>query len=480
MATLANYDSYSAYYSQLVVEQTPPTASFMREYYKMLGAYYLGNGLYDYINQQLKATKTTKHPLKPVRNPAWRVVEFYAAKLFPGALPAALPMEAKSEQVEEAIQRIWVWSNFSAMKQKWARWFAIYGDWYLKVSTKGNPVDSVFMSIIRPEYVTKQEVDERGFLTYIRMDVPIWSDEEKSATSTHTEEWDKETQLVRIWIHNSGLDKKVTELGKPQTQMTFEQSHGEDFIPIVYQPFRDDGAGRGSGAYSAQLDKIDEANRQATRLAQILFRYNRAIWAATSTGQDSTGRPLPPISMSGILETDGSLKIGDDDVLALPSQADLKSLVPPINYADALAILNAQLDELAKDLPELSYYELRGLRDVTGKAVRFLLDDMISRVLEARGNAETALVRVHSMALTIGQNFEIFDGLGSFEDGDFEHSFLDRNVLPEDKQELATLIQTFTGSGATIFAAAKAAGMTDAEAQDLADVGLFEQEIGGR
>ena len=480
MATLANYDSYAAYYSQLVIDQTPSTAAFMRQYYRMLNAYYLGNGLYDYINQQLQATKTTSHPLKSIRNPSWRVVEFYASKVFPGALPDALPMEVENEAVELAIRQIWQWSNFSTVKQKWIRWFAIYGDWYLKVSTKGDPVTSVFMSIIKPEYVTDQEVDERGFLTYIRIDVPIWDEEADESTQTHTEVWDKETQTVRVWTHAAGIDAKVDELPDPDVSMTFEQSHGADFIPIVYQPFRDDGAGRGSGAYSAQLEKIDEANRQATRLAQILFRYNRAIWAATSTGTDTSGRPLPPISMAGMLEDDGTVKIGDDDVLALPSQADLKPLVPNINYGDALAVLESQLQELNKDLPELAYYELRGLRDVSGRAVQFLLDDMISRVLEARGNVESALFRIHAMALTIGQNANVFSGLGTFEEGAFEHKFIERSVLPEDKQGLATLIQTYTSSGATIFAAAKAAGLTDAEATALAEVGLFEEEIGGR
>jgi len=112
MATLANYDSYAAYYTQLIIEQTPPTAAFMREYYQLLNAYYLGNGLYDFINQQLKSTKTTKHPLKPIRNPAWRVVEFYASKLYPGSLPDALPLEADNEKVIESIHQLWQWSNF--------------------------------------------------------------------------------------------------------------------------------------------------------------------------------------------------------------------------------------------------------------------------------------------------------------------------------------------------------------------------------
>lgn len=481
MATLSTYDSYAGFYSLHVTNQTPPESAFLREYYRLLNAYYLSNGLYDYINQNLSQTKTTNDPLKSLRNPAWRVAEFYAAKLFPGALPKALPVEAEKETTIVAINQLWDWSNFSSVKQRWARWFAIYGDWYIKIQTKGEPVESVFMSLIKPEYVTKQTLDERGFLMYIRIDVPVWDEVEREVIATYTEIWDKETQTVSVWdAHDVGLDAPVDELPKPDTSMTFEQSHGADFIPIVYQPFRDDGSGRGSGAYSAQLDKIDEANRQATRLAQTLFRYNRALWAATSSGNDPTGRPLPPISMEGILEEDGTLKFGDDDIVALPSQSELKSLVPDINYADALAVLQDQMLELEKDLPELAYYNLRGLRDVTGRAVMFLLDDMITRVREVRGNAESALNRAHQMAMTIGQNTGVFSGLGAFENGDFKHEFVERPILPKDMMELAQTVQTFTLAGATTKAAGLAAGMTEEEATELADVGQFEQDIEGR
>jgi len=461
MAQLGNYDSHAGFYTQLVTNQTPPSAAFMREFYRVLFAYYQQNGLYDYLDNQLKATRSTSSKVKSIRNPAWRVAEFYASKLFPGNLPDALPIEAENDRIVEPIQQVWTWSNFASMKQRWARWFAIFGDWFIKVSTKGNPVSSVYMSLIRPEYVTDMDLDERGFLTYLRLDIPTVN-ESGNEVEYHTEVWDKSTQEVSIWRHSIGLDRQLSEMGPPFFRADFSQTHGEDFIPVVYQPFRDDGGGRGSGAYASQLEKIDEVNRQATRLSQMLFRYNRAVWAATSTGQDATGRPLPPISFSDLEGADGKVTIGDDDIITLPSMSDLQPLVPNINYGDALKVLESQIAELAHDLPELAYYELRGLGEISGRAVRFLLDDMISRVIEARGNAEAAMVRAQMMALTIGQNVGLpqFEGLGEFESGALDHSFGDRPVLPEDKQELATLIQSLTAAGATLFEAARAAGMS--------------------
>jgi hypothetical protein len=479
---LGSYDSYAAYYSQLLIDQTPPKPAFMREFYRVLYAYYATNGLYDYLNDQLRATKTSGQTLKPIRNPAWRVVEFYASKLFPGKLPESLPIESENQTIIAPIQQIWKWSNFSSLKQRMSRWFSIYGDLFLKVNTKGDPVDAVYLTLIRPENVTEMKVDERGFLTYIRIDVPGVDLEVEDAV--HTEIWDKESQTVSVWEHELGMDVELGKLGTPTTSSTFEQAHGFDFIPIVYQPFRDDGSGRGSGAYSAQLDKIDEANRQATRLAQILFRYNKAIWAATNSGTDSSGRPMPPVSFEGLLNSDSELDLGDDDILTLPGMSSLQPLVPQINYKSALEVLEGQVSEIEKDLPELQYYEMRSsLTEVSGRAVRFLLDDMISRVREARGNAETALERSHAMALSIGLKFNVFlqKPTGTFEEGSFAHSFIERPILPEDTKEIAELIGLFVAAGASLEQASIQAGFTAERAKEFAQQDLFEAAIpGGR
>src|SRR5690606_530304 len=132
MASIAPYDSYAGYYAQSLVSQVPPDAAFIREYYRILYAYYQQNGLYTYLNNELQSTLGLGASRNPIRNPAWRVVEFYASKLWPGTLPDALPITARNTRIIDAIQQVWTWSNFSSVKQRWARWFAIYGDWFIK------------------------------------------------------------------------------------------------------------------------------------------------------------------------------------------------------------------------------------------------------------------------------------------------------------------------------------------------------------
>ncbi|MCP5019881.1 MAG: phage portal protein [Ketobacter sp.] len=486
MSTLGQFDNYAGYKSSQSVQNVPTAASFNREFYSMLQAYYNNNGLYDIINTELEATRITEADLKPLRNPAFRVVEFYAAKMWPGTLPEALPIETENDAIIDPIHQIWKWSNFSSTKQRAARWFATFGDMFIKVATRANQEtgasESVFLQFIEPKYVTAFDVDERGFLTYIRIDTPQTRRKENGDTEeyTHTEVWDKDSQIWRIWEHEDGLDVELGEISAVPEDGTIEEATGDNFLPFVYQQFRDDGQDRANAAFAGQLDKIDEANRMATRLHQMLLRYNQALWAMMANGVDQSGRPLPPPSVANITNDDGNLELEDDTIIQLPGMSRLEALTPNINYGDALLTLQDQMQEIKRDLPELAYYDLREMNQTSGRAARYLLDDAISRLLEARGNGETALIRAHEMALTIGQNLglDAFKGIGSFEDGSFIHTFADRPVLPLDETESVTTqktkAETFTiqiNNGVDRETAALSAGYSLEEAQAMAASG---------
>ena len=346
-----------------------------------------------------------------MRNPAFRVVEFYAAKLWPGNLPDALPIITDNPAIVDPIEQVWTWSNFSSEKQAAARWFACYGDMFIKVATRqddnGTPT-RVFLQNLEPQYVTDFDADERGFLTYVRIDIPRQrrdGDERKSYL--HTEVWNKEE--YRLWEHDKTAETPLSQLG-PMRDSRPLSDFGIDFVPVVWQPFRNIGDTRGLAAITPALDKIDEANRQATRLHQMIFRNNRALWAVSANAMDAQGRPLPPPRL-GDASADNTLDVDDDTIMRLPGQATLNSLVPALNYEAALSVIDSQMAEIQRDLPELAYYELRG-RPVSGVAAELLLGDAIDRLLEARGNAETALVRADQMALTIGEAAGIFRGDG--------------------------------------------------------------------
>lgn len=418
-----------------------------RRLYSILETYYHNLDVYSDIQAALWE-RGVEEDIRAFRNPANRAVEFYAAKLWPGTLPEALPIETDNDSIIPAIHRVWRWSNWSAAKQVAARQMATLGDLFVKVSTN-DAIDRVQFEVIHPEHVVEFDVDLRGFLEYARLDFPVIEREgDKAVEYTIVEVWDKER--YRRWRKKGLADADTRRLGTPELEIIL-RTMGIDFVPIVHAKQRDVGHLRGQGAFTHALDKIDEANRQATRLAQMLFRHNKNVWALQANGTDASGRPLPAPTVNGISASTERLELEDESFIRLPGNSSLASLVPNLNYAAALAVLQDHMEELQRDLPELAYYQLREMNQVSGVAVRTLLSDAIDRLLEARGNAEAALVRANQMALTIGKfhELETFREVeGTFEDGAFEHAFKERDVIPltateeslAEQQDASTLV----------------------------------------
>jgi len=121
--------------------------------------------------------------------------------------------------------------------------------------------------------------------------------------------------------------------------------------------------------------------------------------------------------------------------------SDIKSLVPDLNYADALAILNAQLEEISNDLPEVKWFEIKD-GSISGKALKLILQPAIEKATRAQSNLVAGLIRIDEMLLTMGIYAGIFKNIGTYQAGDFEHSFNLQPMFPMDLEEKALLIKT--------------------------------------
>ena len=503
MASLIGmFDNPMGYWETLMLsgERTEQVAPW-RDQYRLLRLYARNNGLYDGLRAMFQAKGYDAPQIAALRNPCNRVEAFYAAKLWPGPLPRALPIETDNESILPAIEQIWEWGNWSNTKQSTARLFATCGDMFLKASTNRDDVTGeatrVYIQRLDPEVVTYFEADERGFLQYVRLDTPTTErdEQDKLQQYTITEVWDKSTQLMRQWKHKEGYDTDLERLGEPILVREFG-AFGIDFIPIVWQPFRDIGEERGEGAFTPAIDKIDEANRQAYRLNNILFRNNRTTWAIQSNNADREGRPVPPpriVSGQAV-----NVAEDEDPMIEIPNGV-LVPLVPAIDYMAALAVLDSQLIEVRSDLPELAYYTLRDRTDLSGRALRILLADALDRLLEARGNAEAALARANQMCLTIGSYLNLLEVQGTYEEGAFQHTFAEREVFTPDEYETAQTFQTYTSGGMPLLSAARLSGLSEEQigeieqdkadeeekAADMADRAMeaaqrrFDQEQGG-
>ncbi len=446
--------------------------------YETLRLMYLNNGLYEELQAALYSSGIWHESMKSLRNPANRVVEFHAAKLAPGAdLDVAFPIDAKNQRIVEPIRRIWIASNWAAQKQVAARWYATYGDLFAKVVGDAEG-QRVYFQLLEAQTVTALETDVRGFLTMVRTDVPLLQPGANGRLEAFwaTELWDKQGNRFAKWIHQRGPNADLQLLGTPGIDVELTGEFGIDFVPIVQMKFRDTGDERGSGAFQHAIDKIDEANRMATRLNQMLFRHNSVTWALAANAMGQDGRPLPPPrvgAQEGNAQASDTVTVGDERMVRLPGMSSLTPLVPNLHYGEALAVLQDHMHELEADLPELAYYRLRDLgSQISGRAVRLLLSDAIDRALEARGNFEAGLIRMDQMALTIGQQIGIFPReLGTFEAGDFDHTFEARPVIQTDEFEDAQTDQLKVQTAAV----KKTLGISDAQIQR--ELGYSEKEI---
>lgn len=438
-----------------------PEVASTRQFYRSLDAYYRNIDLYNNLSALARAGTIDSDLVAGLRSPVNRVVEFHAKKLWPGTLADALPIVGPKPSVIAAIEQVRTWSNFQRVKQILAREGPLYGDFFLKTATRNDPPQAgetvgkarrVYHQRIDPMFVTDFEEDERFFATRVRLDIP--KDEVDLATrtvipKTRTEIWDK--RAVRIWrVHGKGEDAAEFELGPPDEEMPLAQ-WGIDFVPFVRAPFRDIGDTRGVSAFQHALDKIDDLNRSATRLHRMLFRHNKNTWVVESALRGPDGRLLGALNFGDDEDEDGQsiLSIGDEQLYSLTGGYTLRSMVPDIRYADALAILESDIREVEDDLPEMAYYRARDLgSQLSGVALRLILGPAIDTAIEARGNAHDALVRANQMALTIGVAVGLFDrSIGTYEAGDFDHTFVERPVIALTEVEEAAVAKAKQDAG---------------------------------
>ena len=397
---------------------------------EQLKSYFLSNGLYDPSTSMAHYLGGWSEAMKSLTTCANRVVEFYVGKLEPGMIPEAMPIITDYPVIVEPIQQIWAWSSFATNKPVVLREYALYGDMFIQSRVSADR-KRVYHKYYAPMYVTDFTEDIRKNITYIRVDIP-------NGKTTYTEIWDGDG--YRIWNdqpYGQGADEQF--MGDPDQADTLA-SLGIDFIPFAHAKFRDIGQDWGVGCFVHAMDKIDESNRMATRLHQMLFRYNKPLWAMMANAVDSTGKPLPPPQLPA--GSSGKAEIGDDDWLSLPGMSKAEALVPNIQYGAALDILKNQAEEIQRDLPELTYANLKGMTNISGVAIRELMADAIDKVVEARGNFEAALVKADKHALTMGKELGMFPDIGSYDAGQFDHAFKRREVMPISEDERANTLAT--------------------------------------
>lgn len=441
---------------------------------------FMGNSTLNVSNRisgQLGAMRV-RSSVEAIRNAVPRIVSYYSDVLFTGDLEDALELKfgqdgenESSEKLKAAIHEVWEFSNLTQSRRVLVRYLALYGSVFIKV-VRPESKDYCYLQWLKPQYITAFDEDDRGNLTYVRLDIP---DTEDTGTPQErpvwrSESWSKEKQeAVFATIERRSDDTVASEQALRDADgakvLSFEELHGADFLPFAAIRAADTGEKRPAPVYDNALHLMAWINREATRLSDLLFRHNKAHKAIVGIGNDASGRPMAPPRPDGVRDlgqmnaeqeaqytqpfggSRGTILSSQNDdisidgvaVMGLPGNAQMVDISPNINYEAARQWISDHIRELYEECPELLYYAVENRANQSGYALRQLIAGAVSRAEEMRDSILAALLKADMMALTVAQQagLEGFSSseIGTYENGDFAHSFEPPEILPQTEAE---------------------------------------------
>jgi len=438
---MAAYAAYKSFWNPSLSDSSYESNRLAR--YQMAWGFYQ-NRVYDNLTTYLAATypagsqiyKYTKGLRNPI--PAW--VDFYVTNVWGGQLdleagngqekPSALPVVTDNETLRPAIAKLWQWSNWNAKRNLATTYSAALGDTFIVVVDSPR-AGKAYMQVRRPSEFTAIDWDDFGHVK--RCVIEYKADDEQGKVYDfkqiieHPSVWGGKFTRYQTYKDNRPFAFPENVL---DGMATWEWEVPYDFVPVVHVPFKDVGEGWGALGYSATIPKIDAANSLASLLNSQIGKTVNPAYVAFGI-------------QSGNITVGGSDE-GQDEIPILyipkpPGDASLQPLITQIDLPGALALLDAQLANIAQDLPELRMSE--AMRSgLSGEALGRAFADVAARIGAVRGNHDSGLVRAHQMAIAIAgasgydPAFRGFD-MNSFKSGLLDHGIGDRPILPTSSSE---------------------------------------------
>lgn len=421
-ARLARYEIFEGYYHNLA-------------YHKIMQ-----------YAQQLKVTESLYKHVRGVHNPIRRLVEGYVSKVLGGVLDietgtkGAIPLQSDDPKLIEAILQLWMDSQWGQKKSLYVRNGAMKGDSYIKI-VDNIPSRQVRMEAVDPGKVKRVDHNSDGTIRYIEFEYYVrdYNESGNGVNRLVRETITEDTFTVETREPMYEGDKVVGMQMTPfkrfrngRNELIHEWNNDYGFVPVQHVQHTDMGLNFGAPACHGILQKINELNDLASilndgmrkQVQMPLVALNATIGALDFGSDNSTSTS----------NTSDNPQKDTMNVLNLTGgNADLKTLAPTINIADALQnIINIEL-EIERDAPELSLHRIREGGQLTAPGVRSAYDDAIARYAEARGNYDSGLVSAQKMAVAIGgmRGYDGYQGfnLMSLETGALEHQIAQRPVI---------------------------------------------------
>ena len=390
--------------------------------------------------------------IRPVYNPAYRLGEFWKARLFGGLLDpeagpeGAIPIVTENEALRAAIAELWKWSRWSVRKDILSVRGAILGDAVIQVVddvSRGR----VYLDLLHPGILESVDKDPFGNVKGYVISEVVEHPENQMQTADYREEVTRQgdsvvyetflNQVPYAWPDN--LDRS----GRPVSM--WSEPYG--FVPLVVIQHNDVGLEWGWSELHPIRAKIQEVDAIASQLGDHVRKTIDPVWLMKGIKQST----LTVTGASDTADTDRPAP-GREELKALwgvPEGGGAEAMVASMDLASVLEHLQSLLSEIERDVLELSSDIHTASGDASGRALRTARQPVASKVEQRRANYDAAVVAAHGMALAIGgfRGYNEYSGfnLDSYAKGDLEHSIAERPVFnedPLDKIEIDTAFWT--------------------------------------
>lgn len=336
--------------------------------------------------------------LRGIYNPIPTIVEFYTNHVLTGRMVPPPPRDSKilddpdavlpdgdlwirsdNPSLDEAVAKVWGWSNLQLTKAEISTNCAAYGNALLVVSEvppeKPGDTGQVHIEVLHPACLIDAEYDRVGNLTYAMIE---------------TREYRRDAMGMRI-------PYSFTRIYTPdffETRVNGgNQAYGPNphgFVPVVHIKHRAVTHDQwGLAAFSHALPMIQELCVAASVLSGNIQKHEKPRW----------------VVMGAVAPAASEEVASWQDMLFIPSGASVDVLIPKLDIAGVYLHAREILDRLEAWFPELTLNQLgSGKRDVSGAGIRGLASGLIRKGLAAREREEEGLKLALQMAIRMGHN----------------------------------------------------------------------------
>jgi hypothetical protein len=455
------YDIFWAFYENTVFDET------QSNFHQWASEYKVRYGMYKYTRN--------------IYNPSHRLGEFWRSHIWAGPIETLLSHftfgdGVDEDQLKEAINQIYAWSNWEIKKDIIPLYGSVMGDVGIIV-VDDTEREKVFLDIVHPGNLVHVDKDIAG--NVIAYQIEEERPDPRKATNqsvVYTEIAIKVDQEVEYTTLLNGSPY-------PWNGVTPHWTKPYGFVPMVTIQHNDVGLLWGWSEILPGQSKFREVDDVGSKLNDQIRKMVDSPWLFSGVSAPTDSPTASETSLTGTAAANRP-QPGREEVPIFygPENASATPLVADLEIGETSSHIDTIITDIEKDYPELRLISLlnEDVGPVSGRALEAAKQPAIKKVQQRRPNYYSALIRANMMAVTIaGFNGYNAYNLDSFDQGELDHNIMDIPIFTTgefETQELLTgkiaNVKTLTDAGASLEQAAILAGFTQEEALLLSQVDL--------